>query len=94
MQNAESSLPDSDLIESPTDLRRWLLKLRSLVAEGGLSQNFEIGNEFADGSAVSDIPIDGPWPDFIEWYFEAPTGVRYRFSVETYHGTGGCWQRL
>ena len=41
---------------------------------------------------ILDIPEQGPWPDFIEACFDDATGIRYRLSVETYHGTGGVWE--
>lgn len=86
------SLPGRDLIKSPQDLRIWLLKLRSLIACEVLRQCFDQNNEFASDVAVWDVPVDGPWLDFIEWHFKASTGVKYRFSVETYHGAGGYWE--
>jgi len=42
---------------------------------------------------ILDVPEHGPWPDFIEACFDDATGAKYRLSVETYHGTGGVWER-
>lgn len=40
----------------------------------------------------SDLSETGPWPDYVEHYFECThCGARFRFAVETYHGAGGAW---
>ena len=41
------------------------------------------------------LPDDGPWPDYICYYFRCPTCHRiFEFSVETYHGSGGHWKPI
>ncbi len=40
---------------------------------------------------VHAIPDEGPWPDYVEVYFEDSRGKRYKLAVETYHGFGGSW---
>lgn len=38
------------------------------------------------------FPIEGPWPDYCEYYFRCTTcSCLFRLSVETYHGMGGTW---
>ncbi len=37
-----------------------------------------------------ELPTEGPWPDYCEYYFRCTSCERlFRLSVETYHGTGG-----
>jgi hypothetical protein len=43
---------------------------------------------------LSEIPDEGPWPDYLEAVLEDDQGHRYRLTVETYHGTGGSWSRI
>jgi hypothetical protein len=51
--------------------------------------------EWMSEEEINKIPEDGPWPDYIEMFFEdARSGERYRLSVETYHGSGGTWERV
>jgi hypothetical protein len=36
------------------------------------------------------MKVEGPWPDYIEWYFESTSGTkRYKFTANPYHGSGG-----
>ncbi len=38
------------------------------------------------------ISEKGPWPDYIEYYFEDTTTKQcFRLVCETYHGFGGKW---
>ena len=40
--------------------------------------------------AVAD---DGPWGDYLEFYFECSQCRQvFRLAAETYHGAGGAWK--
>ena len=77
-------------ISSPGELTTILRELKQCVAQGNLRHLKPNDTPLAldDFSAV---PEEGPWPDYIEAYFEDPHGKRYKLIVETYHGTGGSW---
>ena len=87
--------PVADIeIKSPHDLTGVLQGIKRALADGSLRQFKPADAALAldDLNAVSDV---GPWPDYIEAYFTNPkTGERYKLTAETYHGSGGSWQRL
>ena len=67
--------------------------MKQEVSRGAFRQ-LRANNDWISEEAISKIPDDGPWPDYIEMHFEdAKSGERYRLSVETYHGAGGSWER-
>jgi len=42
----------------------------------------------------STISEEGPWPDYMEYYFRSTiTGECFRLVCETYHGGGGQWEK-
>lgn len=87
-----SSVPNSKSIHTPAELSVILRELKQAVASGELEPTEPSVPSFATDATLSDIPEDGPWPDYIELHFRAPnTGQHYKLSVETYHGTGGAW---
>jgi hypothetical protein len=78
-------------IRSPLELRSILEKLRRclhdkvLIARSRPESLTPIIN-------VEEIPLDGPWPDWIEAYFADSAGNEFSLGVETYHGAGGTWE--
>ena len=80
-------------IGSPAELQHTLSQIQSAIAAGVLTQSVAA----ASGPGRCDIaalPLDGPWPDFIDVEFTDRAGHRFRLSVETYHGAGGSWTPL
>lgn len=81
-------------IRSPQEFIEVLRRVRSALASGSLCQFKPVDAPFAmdDITVVNDA---GPWPDYVEAYFEDPaTRARYKLTAETYHGAGGRWVRL
>lgn len=94
MGGAVNNIPNARSIESPEQLSEVLKEINQAVAAGYLHQVEAETLSFANDFLLSDILIKGPWPDYFELYFqESNFGQRYKLSVETYHGAGGCWDR-
>jgi hypothetical protein len=88
------SILEGDIaIASPADLIAVLREVRTNLAQGRLRQ-IDNPNPLIARSRLSDIPDEGPWPDYLEAVLEDDQGHRYRLTVETYHGTGGSWSRM
>lgn len=86
--------PDDISFANAQEFKGWLSILKEKIAGGELKQ-FVPDSPFATELLVEDIDINGPWPDFIEWYFESThNSKRYRLSAEIYHGSGGRWQLI
>ena len=80
-------------ISSAAKFGEFLRLLKQEVARGSFRQ-LAPQSDWKSQEPINKIPDDGPWPDYIEMYFEdAETSDRYRLSVETYHGAGGNWER-
>jgi hypothetical protein len=80
-------------ISSASDLVDILRAAKRCIALGVLRQVRPVNAPFASAD-LSSIPDQGPWPDYLEAYFEDRQGALYKLSVETYHGAGGSWTRL
>jgi hypothetical protein len=80
-------------INIPGSLADLIRALAAAVRAGELSQIVLAGEPFATMEDIRKLPPDGPWPDYLELYFQDPhTGKRYRLMAETYHGSGGTWE--
>ena len=87
------SFPEDEArISSPGELAAVLREAKQCVAQGVLRQVKPTNAPFALDD-LSTVPDDGPWPDYVEAYFEDRQGKRYKLTVETYHGAGGSWGR-
>jgi len=89
-----SAIETEVLIQAPQDLVQILQEVRRALAEGTLKQikPADAPEAMEDISTIDDA---GPWPDYIEAYFEnQKTGARFKLSAETFHGAGGKWQPL
>ncbi len=85
------SFPDIEsAVSTPGQLAALLRETKECLAKGVLRQVKPTSAPLAldDLWTVSD---DGPWPDFIEAYFEDRQGKLYKLAVETHHGAGGTW---
>jgi len=87
------SFPDRALqISSAEQLKEILREAKRCVADGILRE-IRLPESPARLDNLASIEADGPWPDYIELYFENATGQRYKLVAETYHGSGGSWTR-
>jgi hypothetical protein len=83
--------PDSiERISSPGELAVMLRQIKLCITEGRLKMINPSGAPLTVGDLLN-IPDEGPWPDFIEAFFESQQGQKYKLEVETYHGVGGLW---
>jgi hypothetical protein len=84
-------------IKTPHDLKELLQIIRHSLASGEIREDpyWPDGQLYVPQLPFSALPPEGPWPDYFEYYFRCvDTGVLFRLSVETYHGSGGTWQPL
>lgn len=73
-------------LKHPQAIYELVGEIEQVLSEGTLA--------FAGGNCLlADIRPGHPWPqDYIELAFKCPAcEKRFRFSVETYHGSGGSW---
>jgi hypothetical protein len=81
-------------IGSAAELTNVLKVVRANVEDGTLVEAayWPQGQIKVSRPSFMSIPVSGPWPDFVEYYFSCTAcGQLYRLSVETYHGAGGQW---
>lgn len=79
-------------ISTPAELTTLLRSVKQCVADGRLRQVLTSSSPLTNDD-LNKIPDKGPWPDYLEAFFEDGCGQRYRLAVETYHGMGGSWGR-
>ena len=70
-----------------------LRDVKRCIADGSLRQMKPANAPFAIDDVTS-VPDEGPWPDYVEAYFEDRVGQRYKLTAETYHGAGGSWEKI
>jgi hypothetical protein len=79
-------------IERPADLTKVLRVIRDNVSDGTLVETSHRAAVAPDRPSFEAIPLDGPWPDYIEHDFSCTTcGQAFRLRAETHHGAGGAW---
>ena len=77
-------------IRTPGELRQAIRVARDNLADGALRDMTPPASADVD---FAQLCVDGPWPDFVEHYFECATcGWRFRLAVDTYHGYRGGWE--
>jgi hypothetical protein len=82
-------LPDDVSFATVSEFKKWLSTIQTKVALGEIKPSLEC-SPFATNVSVLDMKVEGPWPDYIEWYFESTSGTkRYKFTANPYHGSGG-----
>ncbi len=84
-------------IDGPASLVQVLKVIRDNLADGTLkpSTYWPPGQIALDLPPFGELAIDGPWPDYLEYYFACATCDRvYRLAVDTFHGRGGSWKPL
>lgn len=84
-------------IVSPSDLKKAIRVAQDNIADGIViesdfwpQQNLKISHE-----PFSGIQVNGPYDDFLIYYFECPECKQlFQLSAETYHGSGGSWKPI
>jgi len=84
-------------IVSPSDLKKAIRVVQDNIADGIViesdfwpQQNLKISHE-----PFSGIQVNGPYDDFLIYYFECPECKQlFQLSAETYHGSGGLWKPI
>ncbi|MCC7124476.1 MAG: hypothetical protein IT178_06495 [Acidobacteria bacterium] len=62
------------------------------VRDGDLRQVASGATVFGADEDILAIVPEGPWPDYLKLHFvDTRTGMRFKLTVETYHGSGGSW---
>lgn len=82
-------------IRSRRDLVQIIHCVKKCLEKGVLSESsyWPEGRVRLHFPPFKDLPVNGPWPDYLEYYFEEPsTGRCFRLVCETYHGYGGKWE--
>ncbi len=88
-------LIDPRAIRSSIEFSHILQELKRATALGEMRQIHLPQSALFEEIFLKNIPDEGPWPDYVEIYFEeASTGDAYKLTVETYHGAGGSWQKI
>jgi hypothetical protein len=86
---------ESRRIESPEDLATLIEDVSQAVRDGKLKQINPNRSSFITLEDILQISPKGPWPDYLEYYFEdTKTGEQYKLIAETYHGSGGNWEKI
>lgn len=81
-------------IRSPQEFIPFLALLKQVLRDGSLRQ-YKPADVLLAMDDIRTLTEEGPWPDYMEAYFEdVQSRTRYRLCVETYHGSGGSWERL
>ena len=74
-------------IRSPNEMKNAIRVIRDNLADGTLEEEKNSYDSFQR------IPVDGPWPDYVEKDFKCRhCGNMFMIQAETYHGTGGFWR--
>jgi hypothetical protein len=92
--NIKLELSDDVSFTTVEEFKSLLSALRRKVSRGELRE-CKVDSPFVTEKSILDVDVDGPWPDYIEWYFESAGSLkRYKFSANTYRGSGGKWQAI
>ena len=78
-------------IRPPGEFRKALRVIRANLSDGSIDDITQPAH--SPLSKFEDLSESGPWPDYVEHYFECTgCGWRFRLAVDTYHGGGGAWE--
>ncbi len=89
-----NSISNEYHIRTPQDLSRIIHMVKEALKGGRLVEidywpERRIPFYRASFETISE---KGPWPDYVEYYFEDTTTKQcFRLVCETYHGFGGKW---
>jgi hypothetical protein len=81
-------------VGSRSDLEKVLKVVRDNLQDGTIVEStyWPPGQIQMNRPAFLSIPVSGPWPDYLEYYFACSAcGQIYRLVVEAYRGFGGSW---
>jgi hypothetical protein len=82
-------------IRSPSDLSKAIRVAKDNIEDGTIveSRDRPDGRDRTQVESVLSVPDDGPWGDYLEFYFECSQCRQiFRLAAETYHGAGGQWK--
>ena len=89
--NIPAAFPQVQIeINSPGDFVAVLRAIRRCLEDGTLRQ-VTLPTSLIAQLNFAEIPISGPWPDYVEGHFKTAKGATFVLQVESYHGTGGSW---
>jgi hypothetical protein len=76
-------------IRSPGDLAKAIRVAKDNIEDGTIVES----RDRPEVESVLSVPDDGPWGDYLEFYFECSQCRQvFRLAAETYHGAGGQWK--
>lgn len=82
-------------ITMPGDLSKAIRAVKGNIADGTIRESVYWPSKHIkiDSIPFEELDAEGPWKDFLEYYFECPKCDQvFRLAVETYHGSGGVWE--
>ena len=78
-------------IRTPGEFRKALRVIQSNLGDRSIIDITQPAH--SPSGKFDDLTESGPWPDYVEHYFECThCGCRFRLAVDTYHGAGGAWE--
>ena len=78
-------------IRTPGEFRKALRIIRNCLTNDAIRDITQPAH--SPSGQFEDLSESGPWPDYVEHYFECTNcDWRFRLAVETYHGAGGAWE--
>jgi hypothetical protein len=84
-------------IRSLGDLREAFRVAKDNIEDGTIveSRHRPEGRDRAEAESLLALSDDGPWGDYLEFYFEcSQCRQAFRLAAETYHGAGGQWKPI
>ena len=82
-------------IVHPEDLKRIIREVKGKIKNGCLVEEeyWPKGHVRLYQEPFDRLSEDGPWPDYIEYYFRCvECDQLFCLKCETYHGMGGSWE--
>ena len=76
----------------PSSLTQVLKVIRDDLADATIAESayWPPGQVAIDRPAFGSLPLEGPWPDYLEYYFTClACDRRFRLAADIYHGRVG-----
>ena len=78
-------------IRTPGEFGKALRVIKANLADSSIIDITQPAH--SPSGKFEELSESGPWPDYVEHYFECTRcGWRFRLAVDTYHGGGGAWE--
>ena len=82
-------------INSNAQFAAVISAIQKHVSAENVVQVWQPNNPFASKDNVLSLAVEGPWPDYIEMYFEElQSSKQFKLAVETFHGAGGQLEEI